>query len=300
MVIACAPAVGCARPAPASGGSPDTTLKTPAASADTASSAASAHGNETPQAPTSATAQAIARAAAEIDRYRAAAGGNALTGVRSLDIIGVSQSSVVRGPRSIRIRAVYPNHFQQDEKPGSANRNSFEAIITLNGEIGWFGGDMRLGGAGLAKDPATSVRAQTIGARQAFANVMAGVMPVWLLDSGRFTFVYAETLSAGADRGAVVLSVEGPDGRAGRLVLDPDTHLPRRFVTVRRADLGAAASAVTMTFSDYRRVQGVLVPHAIVRDTDGGIHTTWIVANCTVNAKIDPSVFIPRLGRRGR
>jgi hypothetical protein len=300
VAIACALADGCARPAPPSGGAPAPTLKTPAASAGTLSPATPGRGGETPQAAASATAHAIARAAAEIDRYRAAAGGDTLNGVRSLDIIGVSQSSAVPGPRSVRIRAVYPNHFQQDEKPGSANRNSLESLITLNGELGWFGGDTRLGGPGLAKDRATSIGAQTIGARQAFANVLAGVMPTWLLDSQRFTFVYAETITAGADRGAVVLSVEGPDGRAGKLVLDPDTHLPRRFITVRRTDFGAAASAVTMTFSDYRRVHGVLVPHAIVRDTDAGVHVTWSLANYTMNAKIDLTVFVQQRGRRGR
>jgi hypothetical protein len=250
---------------------------------------------------TSATPGAIAKAAAVLDAYCTAAGGDRVRTIRSLEIIGVSRSSAISGARSVQVQALFPNQYQQDEKPSSLKKNGVRTIITLNGEAGWFGGDAHLGGPGMSPNPAVAGKATTVAARQAFVNIMAGVLPVWLKDSERFTFVAAGTVDSGADKGTIELVLEGPDGHAGRLRLDATTHLPRRFLTERRADLGAAASAVTVTYLNYRPEHGILLPHTIESATDSGAKTTWTVASYVLNGKINPAIFFPSRGgpRRG-
>ena len=246
----------------------------------------------------SATAEAISRAADELARYRAAAGRDAVTAVRRLEAVGTSLSSAVPGVRGLHLAAVYPNFFQQEEKPSSL-KAGYWTIITLNGEQGWFGGNARLGGPGRAKDPVTAAGAETLAARQAFVNVMAGILPGWLQESERFTFTYRGIVDAGPDKG-VLLGIDGPNSYAARLLLDGTTHLPRHLVTERQRGAATAAAALNVTYGDYRSVHGVLLPHLILRENDTGVHVRWTIANYTINGNIPLTAFAKPAARRGR
>jgi hypothetical protein len=246
----------------------------------------------TPPPPPSATVDALRRAADALEAYRAAAGGDAVRAVRSLDVVGVSQSSALPGKRSLHIVAVFPTTFQQDEKPPSSETKGVQTIITLTGETGWYGGTGRLAGPLRPVEKPGGSTAETRGARQAFANVFAGMLPTWLFDGQRFTFTDEGTVDAGKDAGGEILSVDGPDGHAGQLILDRVTHMPRRFTSDRSAAAGAAASGMTVLFSDYRPVNGVQLPFRITRESDNGVHVTWTLVHYGINAKVDRKLFI--------
>jgi hypothetical protein len=159
----------------------------------------------------------------------------------------------------------------------------------------------RLGGDGRSPDPAVVQAAYNRAGSQAMAGFLAGVNAPWLIDTKQFTPVAAGLVDAGDDRGLAVVLLEGPMGRVGRLLIDPGTHLPRRFIEPPQAAVGGAAgrNELSFTYSDFKTVYGVQLPHTIVRKV-GDIVTTWSIEKYEINPRLLPRDFTQRTATKAR
>ena len=264
----------------------------PAPSGDSAPTIPNASTPASALAPTP-TAAAVARGRELLATWKAAAGGDALTTFRSLELIGTSTMTGLRSPRRLTVAARYPNAFRLEEGPTSPNVPALRVAIGVLNDSGWMVGAV-LAGDGRSTDPAVSRRAYTRAARQTMAGVMVGMNIAWLTDTGRYTVSDAGVADTGPDAGAPQLWLDGPDGRVGRIVFDPTTHLPRRLVEPPQPGGGGTAALVetTFTYSDIGMQHGYPLPKTIVR-TNGTTITTWTMTTFGVNAKLPASRFAP-------
>lgn len=115
------------------------------------------------------------------------------------------------------------------------------------------------------------------------------------------------------DGRAHVIDVAGADGFAARLFVDQQTHLPL-MVTYRAPQPRVVTSTArrgesperriedlerqpppmvdnTLFFSDWRRVDGVMFPHAVSRASGGTPVEEWKITRVRVNPRIDPRKF---------
>jgi hypothetical protein len=213
--------------------------------------------------------------------------------VRSLEAEGTSSATFASQSRRLTIKALFPDRYQQDEAPQKGPRaaDRFRTMVTLNGEIGWFAG-VGLGGDGQSPDRDTRRRAYTRAARQSMIAFFSGVNVSWLTEPGRLTFTDGGTIENGDDRGALVVIVDGPEGRAGRIIIDPGTMLPRRFITPPQPAGGTASVLETvLTFSDFLPQAGVQLPRTFVR-VNGRNRTTWTITKYTINPKLLARQFV--------
>lgn len=273
-------------------GRPASNTPAPAPAPATGATATSAPTSSTP------TADAIARGREIVERIRAAAGGPKLTALRSIEATGTSTMSVIRGARTLTIRALYPGFYRQEEIPKTGGGLGVAIGIEAEGR-GWMLG-ARLGGAGRGNDAAAQDAYNRAGS-QAMAAFLAGVSAPWLMDSGQFTPVASGVVENGDDRNLLIVNIEGPTGRAGRLLVDPGTNLPRRFIEPAQPGPGGEAGRndLNYTYSDFRGVDGIQLPHTIVRVV-GKIQTTWSIGKYTINPKLTPSVFMRRIAARSK
>ncbi|MEI6245328.1 MAG: hypothetical protein WCQ64_09800 [Acidobacteriota bacterium] len=270
----------CGRPAPPPGAATPTTA-TPPSLAPTADSAA-----------TTPTAAAIASGRAVIDRLRTAGGGPALAALKSFEATGTSQMTGMKVVRRLKISAMFPQFYRQEESmPAAVKGPVFNTTIGLEGDIGWLTGAI-LGGDAQSKNIETSRRIFARAARQAMAGLIAGVSAPWLVDTGKYTVTDGGVINAGPDRGALILIMDGPDGRVGRLLIDPDTHLPRRLIQPPQPGGGgtAAIADIVFTYSDYQPQAGLQLPHTIIRE-NGRTRTAWSITQYTLNPKLTPRQF---------
>jgi len=247
----------------------------------------------------SPTAAAIARGREIIELVRTAAGGAKLTAMRGVRATGTSSMSVVAGDRALSVRALFPGFYRQEEIP--AAKGGLGVAIGVQGEgLGWMLG-ARLGGAGLSKDPAVMQATYNRAGNQALVGFLAGVSAPWLVDTTQYTPVSAGLVDAGDDRGLYIVSLEGPLGRAGQLLVDPGTNLPRRFIEPPQPNAGGEAgrNPIEFTYSDFKAVYGVELPHTIVRRV-GPIVTTWHIDQYEINPRLQPRDFTQRTASKAR
>jgi hypothetical protein len=122
------------------------------------------------------------------------------------------------------------------------------------------------------------------------------------------------------DGTADVIEVKGRDGNtfAAKLFLDTTTHrplmlsyrgvAPRMVVQTRRAERGAGPSAdarqqdrqappagdiveIEMFLDDYRKVDGVMLPHHVTRSVGGEVNEEWTLRSFAVNPTFKPGTF---------
>ncbi|TAK12527.1 MAG: hypothetical protein EPO35_11300 [Acidobacteria bacterium] len=252
-----------------------------------------------PAPPSTPTAEAIEAGRALIERVRAAAGGAKVTAMRRFQATGTSRMSVVPGTRTFTVRALFPGFYRQEEIPTATGGFGFAVGVEAE-DIGWMLGG-RLGGEGRSSDPKVARAAYDRAGSQAMAGVLAGVNAPWLVDSGKFTPIAAGKVEGGDDRDLAIVNLEGPTGRAGRLLIDPGTFLPRRFIEPPQTGVGGEAGLydLVFTYSDFKDVQGVQLPHTIVRRV-GNIQTTWSIANYDLAPKLKPADFTRRMAARAK
>jgi hypothetical protein len=269
-------------------GRPPSDTPAPKSSVSPSASAATAPASPTP------TSEGVRLGKDAIERIRAAAGGAKLTAMRSFYAKGTSTMSVIPGARSLTIRAMFPGFYRQEEIPATTGGLGV-AIGVGAGNMGWMLG-ARISGAGRSGDANAVQAAYNRAGSQAMVGVLAGVSAPWLLDSGQFTAVAGGTVDRGDDRNLVIVNLEGPLGRAGRLLIDPGTNLPRRFIEPPQLGTGGAAGReeINFTYSDFRDVEGVHLPHTIMRRV-GSIQTTWLIEKYTLNVKLGPRDFSRRV-----
>ena len=198
----------------------------------------------------------------------------------------VAATKEARAPRVRTSAKTVRPHVAPIEAPVAANEDQHkDHFITRNG--------LTFAGSHLIID---LWEAEGLGDRDRIEQALIDAVKeagATLLHIHLHTFTDGGVIDAGADRGAVMLQIEGPDGHAGRLLLDATTHLPHRLTIDRSVAAGTSTVGLIITYSDYRDVSGVLLPHKILRETDTGITTTWSMAHYVVNGKISPQVFLP-------
>lgn len=241
------------------------------------------------------TSEAIVHGKEIIERIRNAAGGAKLTALRSIDARGTSTMSAI-GTRTLSIRAMFPALYRQEEIPTKPGGLGIAIGLQGNG-TGWMLGG-RFGGS---NDPKILQEAYNRAGSQAMVGFLAGVNAPWLVDSGQFTPIGAGKVDSGDDRDLAIVSLEGPLGRAGRLLIDPGTGLPRRFIQPPQPIPGGAAGRndVNFTYSDFRSVDGVQLPHTIVRRV-GNTQTTWLLEKYTLNPKLAARDFSRQVAAKTR
>ena len=274
-------AAACTAPPPAA----NTATRGPADSATKPAAEASA--TLTP------TAAAVARGRELFALWKSAAGGEAVTALRSVEISGTSVMTGIKATRQLSIAARFPLAFRIEETPPT-KVGGLHLAMGLTGDTGWIAGASLLGD-GSSPDPAAARRAYTRAVRQTMAGVMAGVNLSWLADTGKYTFTDGGVVDSGADQDALQLLIDGPDGRVGRLLLDPKTHLPRRLVEPPVPGGGgtAALADITYSYGDYITQGNVHVPTKIVR-TNASAVTTWTLARFRLNPQIPATRFARR------
>ncbi len=270
----------------------------PAAAASSAARTSAPAPAETAPPPT---VTAVERGRALVAAYRTAAGGPRLNALHALKAVGTIASSGAQPPMQAMFLLSFPNRFQQREAILRSGRPPDIAVIGFNGTHGWFGGAGRLVGDGSSSDPAVRARAETRAARQALVNFAAGVVPSWLEDARMVTYTAAGTVASGADRGALILEIQGPDGDAGQLLMDPVSHLPRRLIARYLPDIRRQAGEYTIAYRDFRPERGILLPHTIVRESDVAGRSTTTITSYSIDPTILPLTFDPPApGQRAR
>lgn len=230
--------------------------------------------------------------AADLTAYVKAAGGDALLRVRGFRATGVAIDPADRGNRRLVIEAAHPARYRQRESPMGREGLDIRTLIGFDGTVGWWAGNTMLGGDGQSPDPAVRQRAVTAAARQNFINTLAGVLPVWLPDAG-ITLTAIGAVTDGPDRGAMALAIAVDGSPAGRLILDPDTHLPRRIVVPFLRSVRPEGGEYTVSFSDYRDAGGgVLLPHQITRGS-GSTDVQWAISAYALNPAFPAGTFAP-------
>ncbi len=225
--------------------------------------------------------------------YRRAAGGDRVDLVRRLRATGVSFTQGDQSNRRLVLQAAPPGQFRQYEAP--IDERSPQAItgIGLNGAVGWRMGTTQLAGDGLSADPAVRERAFTLAARQNYINALAGMLPLLLRTDPAVTMTPLPPATEGADRGAPAIAIATADGPAGRLIFDPVTSLPAKFIAPYQRHIRAQGGEYTLVFSDFRAVDGVTLPFRITRSSDAGRETQWSFSAFVINPTFAPGTFAP-------
>lgn len=244
------------------------------------------------EAPASPTASAIAQGNALVEQIRRAAGGPVLTALRSVEARGTSTVTRGTGSRQLTIKALYPNFYRQQEAPAKGAKGVNVTFGLLN-DVGWMIGAM-LGGDGRSTNADLQQRTYTRASRQAMGAFLAGVNLPWLIDSGKYTATAGGTIAAGPDRDLLILDIDGPDGRLGRVLVDAGTHLPRKLIQPPQPTGGAAANAETViTYSDFQPQAGLQLPRTIIKE-NGPVRIQWSIETYLINPKLPARVFSRR------
>ena len=234
----------------------------------------------------------MAQGKALVEDIRRASGGPLVTAFRSVEAKGTSVVSVGNTSRALTIKVLYPNFYRQEETTAKGSKGTSVTFGLLN-DVGWMIGAM-LGGDGRSTDLDVQQRTYTRASRQAMGAFLAGVNVPWLIDTGRYTATAGAAITAGPDRGLLILDLDGPDGRLGRLLVDPGTHLPQRLIQPPQPTGGAAASADTViTYSDFQPQAGLQLPHTITKEY-GPVRIQWRIQSYSVNPKLPTRLFSRR------
>jgi hypothetical protein len=235
-----------------------------------------------------------------LDAYRQAAGGAALDAITSLRATGVSIDPALGGNRRLVIEIATPTRYRQRESPleGTAGPR-VRTLVGYDGSLGWRAGNTILAGDGLSPDLEVRQAAITAAARQNYLNTIAGMLPLWLPESG-ITLTPIGPVQDGEDRGALALTLHAGDTPMGRLLLDAETHLPRRLIVPYHRHIRPEGGDYAISFHDYKALAGgVVLPHRVTREqagTTAASPTTsvqWVIRSYEINPVLDAQTFTP-------
>lgn len=241
--------------------------------------------------PAAASAPADDALSAVLAAYQRAAGGAAVARVQGLRATGITYTDADRSNQRLVIQAATAGRFRLYESPVDGAGRQTVTMIGLDGANGWRAGNTVLAGDAQSGDPAVRERAITRAARQNYINAVSGMLPLLLRTDGRITLALAPPAADGPDRGAPVIAISSADGPAGRLVFDPGTSLPAKLIAPYQRDIRKQGGEYTLTFSDFRPVDGVKVPFRVTRSSDTGQKTHWSFRAYVVNPDFAPGTF---------
>lgn len=176
------------------------------------------------------------------------------------------------------------------------------------------------GGPGAAGPSGANRQDPSIGIKAELYRTLLGIMPSSpLLSALTFTHVAeAEAPNGVAD----VIDVSGPDGFRARLFVDQAEHRPlmlsymmrqprmrqmtappqfkndderRAYFEEQRKKFEAEPPPplveANVFYTDYRKVDGVMLPHKISRQVEGKVQEEWTIEKYKLNAPIKPDQF---------
>jgi hypothetical protein len=274
----------------------------------------------------SAAPQADTKAEDVLTAARAALGGeDALAKIQSVTVTGSSRR--LMGQREmtsdVTLDLLLPDKYRHTEEMGFAGGPSFTRVSVVNGNDVWddstnrgggafrFGGPGGPGGPGQGRQITEEDRARL---KQMQERRMKGELArnalIWFLKTNA-PVTYSAVAEA-PDGKADVLDVS-PEGAAPmKLFIDQATHmplmltyegtLPRMFrnrggqrptpeeIEKMRSEPPQAAT-FEVHFSDYRKVNGVLLPHTITQGVNGNVTEEFTVDKYKLNAPLKPETF---------
>jgi len=264
---------------------------------------------------------ADSRAQELIKQARAALGGEeALNAVHGLSLSGKLRRDDKSG--DIKLDLLLPDKFKRSETMSLIANIEATFTSALNGNQVW-NDSSTSGGDGNVRVNSRSVSprndSQTQAARgqqmrQEFARQLVGLL---LTSSASFPLDYTYAGEAESKDGrADVLDIKGPEGFAARLFLDKTSHRPlmmkykgliptttintsvsqagnredmeKIIKEAREGKAGARGGArqegnLEVYFSDYRSVNGILLPHHITRSSNGKLAEEWTIKKYKIN-----------------
>jgi hypothetical protein len=272
-----------------------------------------------------------ARAQEVLKQARAALGGDAkLAAIQSLSLSGnlrrVVQADAPQVEGEIELDVLLPDKFMKSETTllpmGGASITMIEGI---NGDQ-YFndrqtsGGGMIMFRRGDDTPQGREVLKQSL--RAEFARQLISLL---LTSPASFPVEFTYAGEAEAEDGrADVLDVKGPGGFAARLFLEKQTHRPlmlsyqgpaqRLVMRTQQMQAGSREEAeklakeaqeraqnqprppvelveVQLHFSDYKSVDGVLLPHHISRSANGQFTEEWEIKKVKINPPLKPEKF---------
>lgn len=202
---------------------------------------------------------------------------------------------------------------------------------TLSGNESWSGGTqggpivIRMGESGPPTKEGME-RVQRMLTQEMRAEFARYLLALLLSPPQGFAVKFDYAGEAVADDGrADVLDASGPEGFAARLFLDKETHLPLmlsyrgikpRMMTVthrqgdnrKREDLIKEAqekaaregrvepehAEIEWRFSDYRKINGLALPHRITQAIDGEVNEEWEIKSFEINPQFKPDKFLKK------
>jgi hypothetical protein len=226
-------------------------------------------------------------------------GFTAMRGVNGSQAWFASESNASAADSAKRAISGLPAESSSNQSGEAAKR----AIAGLPAESGSnrSGGGMgamlgELGGVAGVRPPEQS-------AEQSIRAGFARLMLVWLCSTPSslpVEFTYAGQAVAQADgKNADVLNVTGTNNFAARLFIHPETHqvlmlsykAGSRNRGAQEASVNAAESEVRWAVSDYRKVDGLNLPHQLVIFLNGQPIEEVIIKKVKINPSIKPNKF---------
>jgi hypothetical protein len=263
---------------------------------------------------------------------RAALGGDAaLAKVQTLSVMGATRRMM--GDREIAgdvtVDLALPDKMKRTDTFGIAGGPTMERVSVLNGTEVWDdstnrgGGGfmMRMGGPGGPGGPGVPGRELTEEDRQRMRqaqaqrmkNEMARHVLAFLLRTDA-PITYAGEAEA-EDGKADVIEVKPLGGTAMKLFIDQATHLPLmvsyegvlpRMMVARGGprptpeEIEKMRSEPPQTavfevrYSEYKKVDGVLLPHLITTGANGNVTEEWTIDKFKVNPALKPESFVKK------
>jgi hypothetical protein len=255
---------------------------------------------------------------------RAALGGSKLEGVKAISATGEYRRMMgereIDGEATVEILA--PDKIRRTEEMGISGGPTFTRTVALNGVEYWEdttnrgGGFMRFGSGGLgqpgAQGPSDADRERFRQmAERRLRSELQRYLVAWLMRTDApMTYVgEAEAEDGKAD----VVEVQ-PEGLTPmRVFFDERTHLPlmltyeapemRMMFRQRggappdpdeiRRRMAEPPKMVTyeLRFSDYKEVDGILLPHQMTQSVGGKPFEEWTVSEFKVNPNLKPDAF---------
>ncbi|HXG66957.1 MAG TPA: hypothetical protein VNO70_17780 [Blastocatellia bacterium] len=258
-------------------------------------------------------------------------GAEKLSAISSLSVAGsFRRVAEFRGPSGevetrdqvgeVELDFLMPDKYLRTETLELMGGAGVTILRALNGEQTWSDSRSSGGNIMIRVGPGPGTASPAAGLRAEFNRHLL----VFLLTapaSSSLEFTYAGEAEA-EDGRAHVLDVKGKDGFAARLFLDKQTHLPLMLsyrAARPRAQLVMAQGGrmsgsreeierrvreqaqqnppemaemeVQERFSDYRKVDGILLPHRIEKATDGKANEEWEIKKYKLNPIFKPQHF---------
>ncbi|MGH9789460.1 MAG: M16 family metallopeptidase [Candidatus Acidiferrales bacterium] len=222
-----------------------------------------------------ATGETLARGRLLIEKAVAARGGlETLQSVRDLTVLSRVVQETPAGTMNLTIKLyfVLPDKLRQDIVAPVGEFN-----LALDGQSGWQKGPQGVGPA-----PPVFIRAL----RMVLARNLENLLPALLAGEGTAQFLETETHDG---RPADAVLVVDAAGHSIRMLVDQETGY-----VVKQAYEGEAPGgpvAEERIFSDFRTVNGLVLPHKTVVFQDGRQTSEATVVHIEINTGVDPALF---------